>query len=254
MSKFRILYIYMSFSQYLATYQKQHLNLKKMAKFAKKDETIFAEPMLDGRIDFVVDIISESSDAVAVVASVLASLCMIYCVWSFVKIRTLTAIITLTYIPNPFKAFSTQHPDLSLMYTTPLNNNQVTVLQHIYTSFTTPWPYATLSVFTTSRISTHISLWKFKRSHKTTIHHKLTTGTDSMLLPIASHPICPDNWHIQPLEYIDNFKLMHQISQFKRNTQTNQSTFHHNFTSHIKAYKFRSLLQQPYTAYVLLSN
>lgn len=105
--------------------------------------------MLDGRIDFAVDIISDYSGAVAIAASVLASLYMIYCVWSFVKIRTLTAIITLTHIPNPFKAFSTQHPDLSLMYTTPLNNNQVTVLLHIYTSFTTPWSYATLSVFTT---------------------------------------------------------------------------------------------------------
>lgn len=72
-----------------------------------------------------------------------------------------------------------------------------------------PWPYVTLSVFTTLLICFFAHrLWnKFKQTDKTTIHLELTTVTDCMVLPIASLPLCPDNWHIQPPEYIDNFIL-----------------------------------------------
>ena len=47
-----------SFSKYLAVDQKQHLSLKKMAKLAKEDETVFqslADSMIDCQIDFAVD-------------------------------------------------------------------------------------------------------------------------------------------------------------------------------------------------------
>ena len=261
-----------SFSKYLAVDQKQHLSLKKMAKLAKKDETVFqslAESMIDGQIDFGVDSFPDTSGTIAIVASALASVCMIYCIWSFFKIRKLTTIITLTHLTNPSKAFPTPHPNLALLYTnSPDQEEQVPVLEHIYTTFTTPWPYVTLSVLTTLLIcySAH-RLWsKFKRTHKTTIHLELTTGTDCMLVPITTLPLCPDNWHIQPPQHIDNIILRRtcygsnltlDIPEFIiQNKHTNKTlnvptTFH---LSPIKAYRLRSLLKQPYTAYFLLSH
>lgn len=102
-----------------------------------------------------------------------------------------------------------------------------------------PWPYVTLSVFTTLLICFFAHrLWnKFKQTDKTTIHFELTTVTDCMILPIASLPLCHDNWHIQPpdnlitLSYAEHVtehicQLMHPVLQFKINTPTNQSTFH----------------------------
>uniref|UniRef100_A0A8W8P3I5 SRCR domain-containing protein n=1 Tax=Magallana gigas TaxID=29159 RepID=A0A8W8P3I5_MAGGI len=184
-----------------------------MAKLAQKDATVFqslAESMLDGQIDFAVTSFPDTSGTIALIASALVLICMIYCIWSFFKIRKLTTIITLTQLPNSAKALPTPHPDLLSLYSNPSQtDNQVTTLQNVYTSFTSPWPYVTLSVLTTLLICFYMQkLWKkFKRTHKTTLHLEITTGTECMLFPITTLPLCPDNWNITPPQVINNIIL-----------------------------------------------
>lgn len=262
-----------SFSHFVAADQKQHLNLKKMAKLAQKDATVFqslAESMLDGQIDFAVTSFPDTSGTIALIASALVLICMIYCIWSFFKIRKLTTIITLTQLPNSAKALPTPHPDLLSLYSNPSQtDNQVTTLQNVYTSFTSPWPYVTLSVLTTLLICFYLhKLWKkFKRTHKTTLHLEITTGTECMLFPITTLPLCPDNWNITPPQVINNIILRRTYLGWAnftinasdltiQNKHTNTilnipNTFR---LSPLKALRLRRLLQQPYTAYYLLSH
>lgn len=262
-----------SFSQYLAADQKHHLSLKKMAKLAKKDETVFqslAESMLAGQIDFTVDSFPDTSGTIAIVASVLTTLCMLYCIWSFFKIRKLTTILAVTHIPSPTTAFPTPHPNLLSYYNNgPNTESPSPILQNIYTSFTTPWPYVTLSVFTTLLICFYAHrLWnKFKQTHKTTLHMELTSGTDCILIPLLTLPLCPDNWNIQPPQDIQHINVRRTYIIWANlsldapdfiieNTHTNKrinipTTI---LISPLKAHRLRNLLAQPYTVYFLLSH
>ncbi|KAK3083806.1 hypothetical protein FSP39_003442 [Pinctada imbricata] len=262
-----------SFLQYLANDKQHHLSMKKMAKIAKRDETVFkslAESMLAGQIDFSTSSFPDTDGLIALVGTSLAFLCIIYCIWSYFKIRKLTTLLALTHVTNPSHAFPTLHPDLSLMYTkAPEVDEKVTIFENIYTSFTTPWPYVTLSVFTTLFICFYAhKLWKkFKSTHKTTLHIELTTGTECILLQLATLPLCPDNWVIQPPQDIHNINIHRtcllwatvtlETSEFAiQNVHTNkQLNIPTSFNiSVIKAYRLRRLLRQPYTAYFLLSH
>ena len=144
-----------------------------------------------------------------------------------------------------------------------------TIAEHIYTSFTTPWPYVTLSVLTTIFIFVLARiLWhKFKRTHKTTLHFELTTGSDCILIKLAELPLCPDNWDITPPHEIHNLIItrscffwatltIHSSELEITNVHTNQPMHIPNTVSisPFKAYKLRNLMRQPYAAYFLLSH
>ncbi|KAK3096841.1 hypothetical protein FSP39_003849 [Pinctada imbricata] len=264
-----------SFSKYLAADKQDHLSLKKMADRAKKDEKVFqtlAESMIDGYVDLDLNSFPDTSGTIAISAACLAVICFIYSIWSYLKFRKLTAILALTHQINQSHAFPTPQPDLSFIYTQKPgapSQTHTEILEHVYTSFTTPWPYVTLSVITTLMICCYAhKLWrKFKRTHKTTLHIELTTGTDCILIELASLPLCPEHWLITPPEDIHAItinrtcllwaNLTIDTSDFIiRNIHTDKQlkipmTIH---ISPFKALRLRNLLRQPYTAYFLLSH
>ena len=163
--------------------------------------------MIDGYVDLDLNSFPDTSGTIAISAACLAFICFIYSIWSYLKFRKLTAILALTHQINQSYAFPTPQPDLSFIYTQKPGEPSQThteILEHVYTSFTTPWPYVTLSVLTTLIICCYAhKLWrKFKRTHKTTMHMELTTGTDCILIELANLPLCPEHWLITPPEDI----------------------------------------------------
>lgn len=175
-----------------------------MAKLAKKDETVFqslAESMLAGQIDFTVGSFSDSSGTIAIEASALTTLCMLYCIWSFFKIRKLTTILTVTHISSPTTAFPTQHPSLLSYYNNgPNTESPSSILQNIYKSFHNTmaicytfcfhyFTYLFLCTQTMEQIQTNTENHTSDRTH---------FWNDCILIPLLTLPLCPDNWNIQP--------------------------------------------------------
>lgn len=171
---------------------------------------------------------------------------------------------------NPTKAFPTPHPHLLKFYTnSPQTAQPIPILQNIYESFATPWPFIALSVFVTLLIClyAHILWRKIKKTNKTTIHMELTTGTECILIRLLTLPLCPDNWKIKPPQDIHNINICRSCLLWAdlsldapnfiiKNTHTKKRI---NIPTTIKitplkALKLRKLLSQPYTAYFLISH
>lgn len=85
------------YNQFLAAYQKAHLNLTKMVQVAKKDQIIFkslAEPLLDGNIEINSSwpSVSDIVDFVALRIAILSSVGLIFL---FFKVRKLLLIVSI---------------------------------------------------------------------------------------------------------------------------------------------------------------
>ncbi|KAK3105717.1 hypothetical protein FSP39_004121 [Pinctada imbricata] len=262
-----------SFSKYLANDHQHHLSLKRLAQTAKKDEMAFrslSESMLAGQIDFAIDSWPDTSGIIAIVASGVAGLSLAFGIWTFFKIRTLTSALLLLQASHPSSAFVTARPNFSFIFSHPADTTTPkSVAEHIYHSFTTPWPYVSLSVITTIIIfSLILILWhKFKHTHRTAIHLELTTGAECTLIKLTELSLCPENWNITPPEDITNIIIttscfiwttltIHSSKFTVTNVYTEQTltvptTIN---ISPLKAFKIRRILRQPYSAYFMLSH
>lgn len=96
---------------------------------------------------------------------------------------------------------------------------------------------------------------------------ELTSGTDCILIPLLTLPLCPDNWNIQPPQDIQHINVRRTYIIWANlsldapdfiieNTHTNKrinipTTI---LISPLKAHRLRNLLAQPYTVYFLLSH
>ncbi|KAK3104775.1 hypothetical protein FSP39_009897 [Pinctada imbricata] len=260
-----------SFNQYLANDEQYHFSLKKMASAAKKDGTVFkslAESMLAGQVEFAVDQWPDTSGVIAIIATILSVLSISTVFYTFCKLRSLSAAMLLMHQTKPISAFKLS-PAPSFTYTFPPELTTARSLsEHIYTSFTTPYPYVALSVLTTILIIVLGSiLWhKFKQSHKTAVHIELTSGSECVVVRLLTLPLCPENWIINPPYdissiFVTGFPLLStltiQCTQFQI---TNVLTKHVINTptviriTPLKALKIRKILAQPFTAYFLISH
>ena len=262
-----------SISKYLANDQTYHLSLKRMADTARKDETVFrslSESILAGQVDLALDAWPDTSGYIALASAGVGTLGIIFGVWSCIKVRKLSSALLLLHHSRPATALPTIPTVPSFVYSNlPEATDSKTISDHIYTSFTTPWPYVTLSVFTTLIIVVlaHILWSKFKRTHKTTLHIEITNGPNCALIPLTTLPLCPDNWDIQPPLDVSSVTLAysgfiqpHLHIQCTEFTITNVHT-QRSITvplkvkvSWLKARKIRNVLQHPYSAYFILSH
>ena len=165
-----------SFSQYLANDKTQHLSLKRIAKAVKHDGKVFqtlAESMIDGQVTFAVDNWSDTSGILAVIATSLAFIGFVFSIWSCYKIRTVLLPVLLLHNAKSTAALTPSPSPIFIYKQSPESVSSSTINEHIYATFTTPWPYVTLSVLTTIIIiACAASIWrKFLRSHKTSLHH-----------------------------------------------------------------------------------
>lgn len=261
-----------SFSKFLANDQKQHLSLKRIAKAVRHDGQVFtnlAESMIAGQVNFAVDNWPDTSGILAIVSTSVGFFGLIFSIWSCYKIRTVLLPVLLLHQVKP-SAAATIKPTLSFIYNQAEDDTPATsVNEHFYATFSTPWPYVSLSVLTTILVIACIThLWqKFQRSHKTSLHLELTTGPTCELFTLLTLPLCPHNWNIQTPEDISSvhvttsYYILHylhiQCTDFTiTNKHTNRSidvptTI---LISPFTARKIHNILQHPYTAYFLLSH
>lgn len=261
-----------SFSKFLANDKEQHLSLKRIAKAVKHDGKVFknlAESMIAGRVDFAIDNWPDTSGILAIVATSVGFFGLVFSIWSCYKIQTVLLPVLLLHQVHSTAA-STIKPTISFIYHQSKDDTPATsIKENIYATFSTPWPYVSLSVLTTILVIACITnLWqKFQRSHKTSLHLELTTGPTCELFTILTLPLCPHNWNIQTPQDISSihittsYSILHYLhiecTDFTiTNTHTNRSidvptTI---LISPLTARKIRYILQHPYTAYFLLSH
>uniref|UniRef100_A0A8W8IJ09 Uncharacterized protein n=1 Tax=Magallana gigas TaxID=29159 RepID=A0A8W8IJ09_MAGGI len=166
--------------------------------------------MIAGQLEFAVDNWHDTSGIIAIIATSLATFGFIFSIWSCYKIRTVLMPLRLLHQTHSVSALIPK-PPLSFIHQSPESTNTTTIDEHIYSSFTTPWPYVSLSVITTLLVIACITyLWsKFVQTHLTTIHLEITTGPVCDLIQLITLPLCPNNWHIQPPQGIlDNLKFV----------------------------------------------
>ena len=225
--------------------------------------------MIAGQVNFAVDNWPDTSGILAIVSTSVGFFGLIFSIWSCYKIRTVLLPVLLLHQVKP-SAAATIKPTLSFIYNQAEDDTPATsVNEHFYATFSTPWPYVSLSVLTTILVIAWIThLWqKFQRSHKTSLHLELTTGPTCELFTLLTLPLCPHNWNIQTPEDISSvhvttsYYILHylhiQCTDFTiTNKHTNRSidvptTI---LISPFTARKIHNILQHPYTAYFLLSH
>ena len=225
--------------------------------------------MIDGQVTFAVDNWPDTSGILAIIATSLAFIGFVFSIWSCYKIRTVLLPVLLLHNAKSTAALTPSPSPIFIYKQSPESVSSSTINEHIYATFTTPWPYVTLSVLTTIIIiACAASLWrKFLRSHKTSLHIELTTGPTCELFTLLTLPLCPHNWDIQIPQDISSIHIttsyfilsyLHiQCTSFTiTNVNTNRSievptTI---LISPLTARKLRNILQHPYTAYFLLSH
>ncbi|XP_062585333.1 uncharacterized protein LOC134246997 [Saccostrea cucullata] len=261
-----------SFSQYVANDKNQHLSLKRIAQAVKRDGKVFktlTDSMIAGQVEFAVDNWPDTSGILAIIATSVASFGLIFGIWSCYKIRTLLMPLLLLH-QTPSTSALTPKPIRSFIYNEALDTtNPTSIDEHIYASFTTPWPYVSLSVLTTLLVIACLAtLWrKFLRTYKTAIHLEITSGPACELVNLISLPLCPNNWHIQPPQDVSSINITRSYLFFYHAeiqcTPINITNVHTNrsikvetkqLISPFKAWRIQNIIQHPYTAYFLLSH
>ena len=261
-----------SFSQYLANDKEQHLSLKRIAKAVRHDGKVFkslAESMIAGQVEFAVDQWPDTSGILAIIATSIGFFGFTFSMWSCYKIRTVLLPVLLLHQTHSAAAL-TPKPSLSFIYNqVPEGTSPPSIDEHIYATFTTPWPYVSLSVLTTILVIACITnLWqRFQKSHRTSLHLEITTGPTCELFTLLTLPLCPHNWNIQTptdvssihitTSYLIICHLHIQCNEFTiTNIHTNRSIDvpTNIWISPLTARKIRNILKHPYTAYFLLSH
>ena len=194
-------------NQILADDRKSHLNLRKMADKAKKDEVIFkslSEPMLDGQIpinnnwpDFNAILIFICGGLVVTASFVI--------LWMFFKIRSLAASVVILQQINQAKAFPTELPSFIYKQVT-----EAASTSSLSVDMTLKWDHALFFLNIMILAVLFIVLLKiYKRSHSHIpwLYAEITTTNDCILLPIMRLPLCPTQCLIQVPSSITNLNV-----------------------------------------------
>lgn len=117
--------------------------------------------MIAGQVEFAVDKWPDTSGILAITATSLAFLGFIFSILSCYKIRTVLLPVLLLHQAHSTTA-STLKPTVSFIYQQAQENTPPpSINEHIYASFTTPWPYVSLSILTTIFVMACIAnLWR----------------------------------------------------------------------------------------------
>ena len=190
-------------SEILADDTKYSLNLKKMAKRAKKDKVIFAnlaECLVEGEVDINDDSWPKKQDIISITALILSSINIVAITWIKYKVRILCAALLLSKeIPRV--------NGLNLQYTmspTTSSPSWTTVL-----SETLRWEHALFILSVLSLIGTTLLLCKkFKEGPKNTrICIEITIGLQCVIVEVLSLPLCPSYFNIRYPSAITDLKI-----------------------------------------------
>ena len=258
-----------SFQQILANDRESHLSLKRMAKAAKQDQKIFknlAEPLIDGRIDILSTSLTDMNSIFTFVSIGIAILCFIMCIFLIVKTRKLAlAIMVLQQIPQ---ARSQTIP--SFIYKNENVNDQsvkqsASSLEWFSKEFA--WDHASVIIASIVLILLFVILiliYKSRSCKGSTIVLELSSGGDCVVVPLLHLSLCPSYYKISP-QLIDdvsvtsfpNCLLKIIWSHFTVTDVRTQTTI--NVPCSISLnwftyYKVKKVLQQPFSAYIVLTH
>ena len=241
---------------------KMHLNMKKMATAAKNDEKVFetlTDPLLNGDIELdstwpgINDIITYVSLALAIIASV-------GCVFLFLKLRKLSAMLVLFQQTHYVKAIDSSY--IFKRTTTQAPENILDIIQE-----NLKWDHVIFGIaIITFGMIIMLVISQCKRDQcGTTIILELTSGTTCAIIPLLSLPLCPSLLEINPPSSITNIILTEWphgkiIADWINFTVTNKlqySTVEIPTTvklSLINRYRVAKIMKQPYMAYILLQH
>ena len=199
-----------SFSSMIATDNKLHLSLKRIAQAAKEDRKIFtslAEPLLDGEID-VDDSWPNTESIISIISLGLSIFLTIVCVVLFNKIRALTTALILIQKAQSTSASASPQTPPSFHY---VQSSQTTTQNYdfSFTSNLNQWPAIVLATFT---ILTFIGVihYFYKQicmKHSTQIFLEISNGIRCITIPLIELPLCPSDWDISAPEIISNMRV-----------------------------------------------
>lgn len=257
------------FSKILAADAKTHLNLKKIASAAKKDEMIFktlSEPLLSGDISLQSSW-PDTNTILSSTALVIAGLSLFAFVVLFCKTRKMA--LTMTVMQQVASVKSQSIP--SFIYHNPTKPSPVeedfatTVKQFLVSEFT--WVHASvilsiiIFIFLTVLV---IYLYKSSGKRCTTLVLEITSGGNCVVIPILELSLCPSYYKfsrsavedltIAPFPYCKLFVVWSPFTV--TNLLTGQSvqiptslplSFRHR-------YNLPSILRQPFNAYIYVTH
>ena len=245
----------------VASDQRSHLSLKKMAARVKQQNIIYsslAESMLDGEIKIDDNYWSLTNNIISIIAITTTFVNAILIFWLFYKFRILAAAIIL------YKPVKTA-PTTTLMFeyvpaTTPIPNYWINTL-----SDNLKWDHGIFVLVLIILILLIVLLYKriSCRNMHTTLCLQISDGFQCVMIPIMHLPLCPRYWEINYPNIIDNIKINGRFNPklsvywpdfIVRNLNTAQIQ---SIPSILKltifqAWTLKSILKHPFDAYVIL--
>ncbi|XP_076079746.1 uncharacterized protein LOC143049868 [Mytilus galloprovincialis] len=251
------------FNSILASDIKDHLNLKKIAKSAKKDETIFqnlAEPLLDGQITLDSNW-PDTNGYLAIASITIGGISFIGFVYMFLQFRSLRT--SLLILQQVYNVHSKSTVPSFLFEAVTQTTTQSFLDSAILKEFT--WVHGSLIVgvlILILLICVLVCLFKHK-SHNTTIMLEITSGGSCATIPVTSFPLCPSYWDIQPPVTIQNVQICNfpfgklsvewpgfkVINKLTKQSLTVKTCFKVGLFNY---FKIRRIINQPYCAYILI--
>ena len=248
-------------SHIFAKDEKYHLNLKKLVTRVKKQNTIYstlADSMVDGQIDLNFESWPTTNDILSLIAIIITSLNTVVLIWLFYKFKVIAAAIA---IYQPVQSSATTLPNFKFQpATTQAPSTWINVLNSNIT-----WDHA---VFTLAFISFLMTIFlvikSFKRTNMNTkLCLEITTGFNCVCIPIFSMPLCPTYWDVQYPNIIDNLTVVNYFRPKLHISYPNFTVRNKNTSQFIsvpeiidlnifQACTLRSILKQPFSAYIIL--
>lgn len=235
------------------------LNLKKMAKRAKKDQVIFsnlAESLIEGEIDLPDDSGTFTKNILSIIALVMCSVNLMGVIWLIHKVKILGGAILIAKDLPKVNGFT-------LQYTIPTTTEPPSWSQVL--SANLQWDHLVFALSIMSFAATILLLYRhFRTAPKNTrICLEISTGLTCEIVEVLTLPLCPSYFNIRYQDTIAEIKIVGMLFpklqvQWPQFQLININT-DHTITvpskvqiSWYQAYKLRTILEEPYCAHVII--
>ena len=235
-------------------------HMKKMAEAAKNDEKVFqtlTEPLLSGDIEL------ESSwfdtrTIITYVGFIMTILALLGCVYLFLKIRKLSAMLMVLQQAHLVKSV-----DPNFVFKKPSTEAPINILEVIQEHLKWDHLIFAMTFLIVGMIIVFAIAFYNYNIKETTIMLEITSGKTCAIIPLLSVPLCPSVLDIKPPSSITDITLAKLpycklIADWKNFTVTNKlqnSTIEVPTTikiSLINRVRVAKIMKQPYMAYILL--
>lgn len=249
-----------NFSELIASDQKQHLSLRRMAAAAAADQDIFqtlADPILDGKLPNLDTTWSIVVKYLSLTSSVMSVLLTVVVIWQLKKIYSLSMAVTLLQKVAQSEAASFTHPPLYFLQATH------TTLKSEIISETSDLTALYVIVAFLLAIALIVAIIKRRSNCRTTLTLEISNGDTCVRVPITSLKACPRNWHLAATTTVKAVSVTGRVFPTitvgwgdlnLSNTITGNDTTIPKDTqiNVLKAWRLSNLIQKPFVVQILL--